>query len=64
MSVSKEGKVERVQIAQSIFSQAAVTTVNFLHYDFQVKFIIYLVKIANRNHCRFYGDYKLKLNTW
>ena len=35
MSISKEGKAaERVQIAQLILSQTAVTTVNFLQYDF------------------------------
>ena len=64
MSVSEKGIVETVQIAQLILSQAAATTVNFLRYDFSVNLINYLVTIANRNHCRLHGDYKLKLNAW
>ena len=56
MSVRKEQKVERVQIAQLILSLTVVTTVNLLHYDLLVKFIIYLVTIANKNYCRLHGD--------
>ena len=52
ISVSKQGKVERVQIAQLILSQYAVKSVNFLHYDYLVKFINYLVTVANGDHCR------------
>ena len=59
MSVSKEGKAaERVQIAQLLISQTAVTTVNFLHYNFLVKFINYLVTVAIKNPCRLHGDYR------
>ena len=59
MSVSKEGKAaERVQIAQLLLSQTGVTTVNFLRYNYLVKFINYLVTVAIRNHCRLHGDYK------
>ena len=64
MSVSKEEKPKRVQIAQLISSQTAVITVNFLHYDFLVRMIVYLARIANRKHCSLHGDYKLKHNTW
>ena len=65
MSVSKEVKAaERVQIAQFISSQTPETTVNFLHCDFVVKIINYLVTITKRNYCRLLWNYKLKLNTW
>ena len=65
MSVSKEGKAdESVHIAHFILSHTAVTTVKVLPYDFLVKFISYLVTIANRNQCRLHRDYKLKLITW
>ena len=65
MFVSKEGKASEImQIAQLILSQTAVTTVNFLQYDFFVKIINYLVLIANRNQCRLHEDYKIKPNTW
>ena len=54
MTVSKEGKVGRVQVAQLILSQTAKTTKIFtlIFFSFLVKLVNYLGTIANTNHCR------------